>query len=83
MLQLPMFGNLSCECMKLKKVAFLNTYQSATYVSSTSLLTESYGMLIIDSGSTDHLSWYQEEFMEFHQVSSKSRWMQVENNVKL
>ena len=40
-------------------------------------------MWILDSGSTDHMSRDQEAFVEFHRVSSKSRWIYVGNNVKL
>ncbi|KAH0747420.1 hypothetical protein KY285_009077 [Solanum tuberosum] len=57
---------LARECTEPKKVAFLNASLSATYVSSTSLLTESYPMWIVDSGSTDHVSRDREAFVEFH-----------------
>ncbi|KAF3638907.1 hypothetical protein FXO37_24173 [Capsicum annuum] len=52
-----------------KNVAFLNASLSATYVSSTALLTESYPMWIVDLGATDHISRDQEclwSFVEFH-----------------
>lgn len=37
----------------------------------------------IDSGSTDHVSLDREEFVEFHRISSKSRWINVGNNDRL
>ena len=50
-------GLLARECTELKKVTFLNNASlSATYVSRTSLLIESYTLWIVDSGSTDHVS---------------------------
>ena len=58
-------GHFARECTEPKKVAFLNASLSATYVSSTSLLTESYPMWILDSGSTDHVSRDREAFVEF------------------
>ncbi|KAH0651764.1 hypothetical protein KY284_031676 [Solanum tuberosum] len=76
-------GHFARECTEPKKVAFLNASLSATYVSSTSLLTESYLLWILDSGSTDHVSRDREAFVEFHRVSSKSRWIYVGNIVKL
>ncbi|KAH0671590.1 hypothetical protein KY289_026083 [Solanum tuberosum] len=35
------------------------------------------------SGSTDHVSRDRETFVEFHRVSSKSKWIYVGNNAKL
>ena len=52
-LELPNVGDLLA---RAEKVASPNTSQSATYVSSTYLQTESYPMWIVDSGSTDHVS---------------------------
>ena len=40
-------------------------------------------MWIADSGSTDHVSRDRKVFVEFHRVSSKSRWIYVGNNTKL
>ena len=83
-IQLQMLGHFACEFTEPKTVAFLNNESlSAIYVSSTSLLTESYPMWIVDSGSTDHESQDREMFVEFHQVSSKSRWFYVGNNSRL
>jgi len=76
-------GHFARECTEPKKVAFLNASLSATYVSSTSLLTESYPMWILDSGSTDHVSRDREAFVEFRRVSPGSRWIYVGNNARL
>ena len=68
---------------QLKKIEFLNASLSSTHVSITSLLTESYSMWIVDSGSTDHMSRERVEFVKFHQISYKSRWIYERNNSRL
>ena len=83
MLQLPKSGTFSRECPEEKKVAFLDASLSATYVSSTVLLTESYPMWIVGSGATDHVSRDREVFVEFRRVSPGSRWIYVGNNARL
>lgn len=76
-------GHFACECTKSKKVTFLNASLSTTYVSSTFLLIESYFILIADSGFTDNLSQDRKAYVEFHQISSKSQCIYVENNDRL
>ena len=68
-----MLGHFPRECSEPKKAAFLNASLSDTYVSFTSLLTESYPIWIVDLGFTDHVSRDRESFMEFYRVLSKSR----------
>ncbi|KAH0720304.1 hypothetical protein KY284_005334 [Solanum tuberosum] len=82
-LQLPSTGHFARECTEPKKAAFLNASLSDTYVSNTSLLSESYPMWIVDSASTDYVSQDTQAFVEFYQVSSKSRLIYVENNAKM
>ena len=76
-------GHFSHECTEHKKVSFLNASLGATYVSNTSLLTKSYPMWIVDSESTDHMSRERVEFVKFHQISYKSRWIYERNNSRL
>nr|XP_009786940.1 PREDICTED: uncharacterized protein LOC104234977 [Nicotiana sylvestris] len=76
-------GHFAREWTELKKVAFQNASLSAIYVSSTILLTESYLVWNVDSGSTDHVSRDREVFVEFRRVSPGSKHVYVGNNAKL
>lgn len=74
-----MLGYFVRECIEQQKVAFLNASLSTTCISSTCLLIESYPIWIVDSKSTDHMSWDREEFGDFHRVSSKSKLIYIGN----
>ena len=81
---MPNVGSFTRECTEPKKVEFLsNTSLSATYVSRTSILSESYHMSIVDSEFTNHVSRDRKVFVEFSRASSKSRWIYIENNARL
>ena len=78
-------GHFARECTEPKYVLSLLPsyhYVSEIHVSSTVLLTESAFLWIIDLGATDHVAKDRIAFVDFHQISSGTKYLYVGTNDK-
>ena len=78
-------GHFARECTEPKKVLSLLPsyhYISEIHVSSTVLLTESAPLWIVDSGAADHVAKDRIAFVDFHQISSGTKYLYVGTNDK-
>ena len=76
-------GYFARECTELKKVQFISINLCYNYVTSSIFLTESRPLWTVDSRATDYIARECEAFVEYRQISQRTKWIYVGNNSKV